>query len=92
MIFSDSRYATGTIFKAFDSRKNNYQITVFRNFPEESASFYYYTWVEGDRMDILANQFFGNPAMWWTIMDYNPEIIDTFDIPVGTVIRIPNGI
>lgn len=92
MIFSDSRYATGTILKAFDARKSNYQITVFRNFPEESSAFYYYTWVEGDRMDILAHKFYGNPAMWWKIMDYNPEINDTFDIPVGTTIRIPNGI
>ena len=90
MIYSDSRYASGTIFKAYDVRRSGYRITAFRNFPDETAGFYYYTWVEGDRMDIVANSLLGNANLWWKIMDFNPEIIDAFDIPVGTILRIPS--
>jgi hypothetical protein len=92
MIYSDSRYADSTIFKAYDVARDSYLVTTFRNFPEETSGFRYYTWVEGDRMDVVADYFLGNPSFWWRIMDFNPEIIDAFDIAVGTTIRIPNAL
>jgi nucleoid-associated protein YgaU len=49
-----------------------------------------YTWQESDRIELVAYRFFKTPAVWWKIMDYNPEIGNPFDIPVGTVLRIPN--
>jgi hypothetical protein len=91
MIFTDSRYATGRIFKAYDSRKDVYSTTVFRRYPYSSTKFTAYTWTERDRLDLVAEKFLGSSDMWWSIMDYNPEIIDPFAIPVGTVVRIPNG-
>jgi len=91
MIFTDSRYANGTLFKAHDSRKNSYSLTVFRQYPYALSEFSHYTWVERDRLDIIAEEFLGSADLWWSIMDFNPEIIDPFSIPVGTVIRIPNG-
>jgi hypothetical protein len=90
MIFYESRYADSFIYKAYDARRNSYQINVVRNFPTEDAGFFYYTWVEGDRIDLLANTYLGNPSFWWKLLDYNPEIIDVFDIPVGTLVRIPS--
>ena len=90
MIFHDSRYADSYIYKAYDSRRQKYEVAVERIFPSESSGFFYYTWVEGDRMDIVAQDFLGNPSFWWKIMDYNPEIIDAFDIPVGSLVRIPS--
>lgn len=91
MIFSDSRYADGNIFKSYDSRSKKYGVTVLRNFPEDSQTFFYYTWAERDRVDALAQRFYGDPDMWWKIMDFNPEIMNPFDINVGVVLRIPNG-
>jgi hypothetical protein len=89
MIYSDSRYADGTIFTANDSRTNLPRITVYRTFPTAQSKFYYYNWVENDRIDAVANDLLGSPLLWWKIMDYNPEVIDPFDIVVGTTIRIP---
>jgi prophage DNA circulation protein len=89
MIYTDSRYATGTIYKAHDSRKNVYSAAVARRFPIQSTKFYHYNWVENDRIDAIAHEFLGASEFWWTIMDFNPEINDPFDIPVGTTIRIP---
>lgn len=89
MIYSDSRYAKGNVIKAQDSRTGDYRTTVYRVFPKVKSNFYYYTWVENDRIDIVASALLGSPSHWWKIMDFNPEIIDPFNIPVGTVLRIP---
>lgn len=90
MIFYDSRYANGKVFKAHDARKNNYSVTVLREFDDIVKNFMYYTWVERDRIDMIAHTFLGRADYWWKIMDMNPEILDPFTIPVGTVIRIPS--
>ena len=91
MIYLDSRYVDGTVFKAYDARTATYQLTVFRNFPTYSTSFFIYEWVETDRIDDIALQFLGKSELWWQIMDINPEILDPLNIPPGTQLRIPNG-
>jgi nucleoid-associated protein YgaU len=90
VIYSDSRYADGSIVKLYDVRRADYEVTVLRNFPEQSGGFRYYTWVEGDRIELIAHRTLGNANNWSRIMDFNPEVIDAFSIPVGTVLRIPN--
>jgi hypothetical protein len=89
MIFTDSRYADGTLIKAQDSRTNTYRLGVYRKFPTKSVQYYQYVWAEGDRIDSVTNNLMGNPSFWWQIMDANPEIINPTDIPVGTILRIP---
>jgi hypothetical protein len=91
MIFTDSRYATGRLSKAFDSRTGQSNLTIFRQFPFSTRNFYYYTWTQRDRIDILARNTLGDPSLWWVIMDFNPEVGNALDIPVGTVLRIPRG-
>lgn len=89
MIYTDSRYADGVVVRSFDARKSSYGVTLFRQFPEGVSEFYYYTWTQRDRIDLVANEFLGDPNLWWVIMDYNPEIVNPLDIPLGTVLRIP---
>lgn len=90
MIYADSRYADGYLQKSLDARTNSYSVGVMRSFPSESSSFYYYVWTARDRLDKLALELLGNPGLWWRILDYNPEISNGLDIPVGTTLRIPN--
>lgn len=90
MIFLDSRYADGNLFKAQDSRNRKYQVSVFRIYPSDITNYFLYDWVETDRIDNVANKFLGSPNLWWRIMDFNPDIIDPFNISPGTQIRIPN--
>jgi hypothetical protein len=40
-------------------------------------------------MENVAYQLLGEANSWWRIMDYNPEILDALNIPIGTLIRIP---
>ena len=90
-IYFDSRYADGIYFKAVDSRTSKVQQTVFRSWPEYSQSFFFYNWVEGDRIDLLAKHFLGKTDSWWEIMDLNPEVLNPFEIAPGTQLRIPRG-
>lgn len=90
MIFLDSRYADGLLYKAYDSRTGKYQLAVERTWPSYVSSFFWHYWVETDRLDNLALRYVGKSNLWWRIMDINPEIVDPFSIAPGTPIRIPN--
>ena len=48
--------------------------------------------VEGDRLDLIANQFYNNVDLWWVIVTANPDIIrrDSFNLKSGLEIRIPD--
>ena len=48
----------------------------------------------GDRLDILANQFYKDPQLWWIISIANPDILrrDSFNLEPGIEIRIPQNI
>lgn len=47
-------------------------------------------WVKGiDRMDILSNNYYSHPYGGWLIMLANPQFADEFEIPEGTLIKIP---
>ena len=90
MITTDSRYSDGLIFKAPGTRANPYQVIVTRFFPEVIDDYFIYTWKETDRIDLVSDKFYGNSSLWWQIMDFNPEILSPWQIPVGTPIRIRN--
>ena len=44
----------------------------------------------GDRFDVIANQYYGDPSLWWIISIANPDIAqNSLYIPLETQIRIP---
>jgi nucleoid-associated protein YgaU len=50
-----------------------------------------YTVTSTDRIDLLANQFYGDPVLWWVIAVANDlEILPTAMIP-GQRLRIPSA-
>lgn len=90
MIYLDSRYVSSPLVKAWNPRKKNYSITVPRQWPNYYTNYFIYEWIETDRLDILAHRFLGNAALWWRILDLNPEVLDPLSIPPGKQLRIPN--
>lgn len=55
-----------------------------------SSSDKYERWnTETSRMDKLAQRYYDNPFFDWLILYANPSYISEFDIPTGTIIRIP---
>ena len=45
-----------------------------------------------ERIDLLADRFYGDSTKWWIIASANNLGIGTFHIPGNTRIRIPNNI
>jgi len=46
----------------------------------------------GDRYDILAQQYYGDPSLWWVIVSANPQLPkNSYYPPEGTQLRIPTN-
>jgi hypothetical protein len=45
---------------------------------------------EDDRLDLLANQFFGDSKLWWVIATYNNLTDIDIKLEPGLQLRIPN--
>ena len=49
--------------------------------------------VVGDRLDILANRYYGDPTLYWIISSANPsQSFSSMYIIEGSQLRIPNNI
>ena len=60
--------------------------TLYKIIPEQNDDIYVMS-TEGDRLDNLAAQFYGDVNLWWYIAKANNLTFMT--IPVGTRLRIP---
>lgn len=57
--------------------------------PESSNdSFHTVTKAEEDRLDLISFHYYKNPLLYWVIAEAS-GIIDPFNVPAGTVLRIP---
>ena len=61
------------------------------NYPiyEKRATDRYIFSREGDRLDLLSNDFYKDPRYWWVIAQVNNLGKGTLSIPAGLQIRIP---
>lgn len=91
-----NRYQPIPIIKT--DNKPNYQTTRYPEIPLSDEDIYVYT-SQGDRFDVLANQYYGDQSLWWIISIANTAIAGTslpsdlnqssLVIPEGMQIRIP---
>lgn len=65
-----------------------YQQTIIPSFERDERDTYFYA-RESDRLDLLANEFYGDVTLWWVIASANNLGKGTFSIPPGKLIRIP---
>lgn len=68
---------------------NFYKSTIPQIIPQEDVPFYY-TAIDGDRLDSLANLFYKNTQYWWVIAKANNLVTGNMTVPVGTKLFIPN--
>tara|TARA_A100001201_G_scaffold98867_1_gene85134 strand:+ start:464 stop:763 length:300 start_codon:yes stop_codon:yes gene_type:complete len=61
---------------------------IMKNVPELDGDTYVETTI-ADRLDLLANQFYGDPKLWWVIANANNIGKGTLFIEEGAVLRIP---
>ena len=74
------------------NRKRTYRALKYPEIPL-SINDLYVTTNDGDRLDLLANQFYQDVDMWWIIATANPGVVkrDTFNLKPGLEIRIPTN-
>ena len=65
------------------------QTTLYENVPKTNDDIYVMTQY-GDRLDLLAHQFYGDSSLWWFIAKANNLKFNTVEI--GTTLRIHSSI
>jgi len=90
-IKAGSRYYTSDI-DYIQLTQNGKQLPIVHYFFGNLGSIKYqtHTFVEGDRLDVIAFHYYKKPSLWWLIAEFNPKIQDINNIAPGTEILIPN--
>ena len=57
--------------------------------PKYTEKYSVYTVREGDTLDLLATELYGDPSSYWRIADMNPHIVFPNAIHFGDVLRLP---
>lgn len=71
------------------NKKTVYRTSHYPEVPLSVNDVYVYA-SDGDRFDILANQYYGDSSLWWVISIANDQIPqNSIVIPLGEQIRIP---
>lgn len=83
-----SRY---TATRVIDNESNSYYESPNKySIPEKESDIYITTNKSNEnRLDIVSSKLYGTPLQWWIIATAN-NILDPFDVPLGTTLRIPN--
>ena len=89
-----SRYTNTQIDKIdlterYADRKGNvskYNTTYYKRVPKKDSDVYVIT-TEGDRLDNLAFQFYGDPHLWWFIANVNG--LNSMAVKPGISLRLP---
>ncbi len=68
---------------------SHYKNVIYPQIPLSSDDIYVIS-VNGDRFDLLVNQYYGDPSLWWVISIANSHIPqNSLYLPLETQIRIP---
>ena len=84
------RYSNVKIARDSVTKVRNYQTVLFPKPPVSNTDVYIVTRI-GDRLDLLANRFYGDSTLWWIIGSAN-DLTDSLSVPPGTKLRIPNDV
>ena len=57
--------------------------------PISPTTYTVYTVRDGDTLDLLATNMYGDPTLYWRIADMNPHIAFPDLLQVGDVLRLP---
>ena len=86
-----NRYQNTNIFVT-PKGKRFYGTTKYPTIPLSFEDIYVYT-TQGDRFDILAQQYYKDSSLWWVISSANSALPqNSYYIPEGQQIRIPQNI
>lgn len=90
MITANSRYASSQVV-TLDKDGQAVNVIVASQQQAQTITYVSHMVTTLDRLDNLANQYYGDPTQWWIIASANPDTvgIDWTSLTPGTIIRIP---
>ena len=71
--------------------KRYYKTTIFPTIEEKDTDIYLYT-RRGDRLDLLADRYYGDSTLWWIIAEVNHLVKGSLFVEPNLRIRIPTDI
>ena len=86
-----TRISKEDISSRYAKRKGNirkYDTTMYEKNEEQHSDIFVVT-QEGDRLDNLAAQFYGDSRLWWFIANVNK--LKTLNVEAGTSLRLPSA-
>lgn len=91
-IFIGSRYESDPVDRVL-THQGEFVPTVYHQLPPAVQAFNFSLRVcgYGERLDQIAAEELGDPELSWVIANANPEVLYPDQIPVGTVLRIPDA-
>lgn len=83
-----SRYTNTEKLQTKDSKKQYLESTIYPIIKASDTDLYIIS-EKGDRLDLLANKYYGDQTMWWIIATANNINDATFYVEPGIQLRIP---
>ena len=86
-----SRYQNVPITKVDVTGSTYYQTNIYPEIPPVNNDYYIVTTV-GDRLDLIAYDFYQDSSLWWVIASANSLPGDSIYAPVGIQLRVPTNL
>lgn len=86
-----SRYQTIQKVKLGETGSQYYTNNIYPDIPVANNDYYVITTL-GDRLDLLAYDFYQDSSLWWVIASANSLPGDSIYPPIGVQLRIPINI
>jgi hypothetical protein len=86
-----SRYQNIPIVKLDGSGSLYYRNNIYPTIQPTNTDYYVIT-TSGDRLDLLAYDFYQDSSLWWVIASANALPGDSINPPVGIQLRIPTDL
>lgn len=88
MIFKGSRFVGNNLF--IDTDNEHPYLDQVPTYLKEDKQDIIYRFVAGDRLDLLAERFYGDSQLHWVILYANPQYSNELEITEGAILTIPN--
>ena len=83
-----SRYINNDVLKTQETKKQYLESTIYPIITASNDDMYIIS-EAGDRLDLLANKYYGDQSKWWIIATANNINDATFYVESGIQLRIP---
>jgi nucleoid-associated protein YgaU len=89
MVFKGSRYTNVEVIQPVRADGKSPRVLALRPNDHVSGVLLHIA-SEGERLDQLATNFYGEPTKYWLILDANPEVLNPFELLVaGLALKVP---